>query len=370
VNLLPELRARGVDCHVAVLEAPYDLASELEAAGIQVMRLDLRHRWDVPRALWRLVRLLRTNRYDVVHAHLFFAGVYTALTKPFASRPRRVVTFHNLGYDSYPANTPWRRVRKALDGVLMRHWIDGHVAVSAAVARHYSAQLGLPDITVISNAFPVELLRADGAFDRASTLRRYGIWPDQPLLVVAGRLVHEKGHRFFLDALCILRHAGACPYAVIVGDGPLRPMIANQIVRSGLGSHARIMPTLPHEDLLKILQAADIVVVPSTHEGFPLVPAEAMALGRPVLASAVGGIVELIEQNVSGVLVEPGSSAALANSIAELLADEPHRRIVALEGRHRIERNFSTKSIAAALQDYYARLTARTMPSQSNTAIR
>ncbi len=118
VNLLPVLKARCHQCDVVALWPPYDVAPVLERYGIALHRLNIEGRWNLPQAVPRLARTVRQVKPDVVHAHLFFASLYSALTRPLAPGPVRVVTFHNLAYDSYPADTVWKRARKRLDGIV------------------------------------------------------------------------------------------------------------------------------------------------------------------------------------------------------------------------------------------------------------
>jgi glycosyltransferase involved in cell wall biosynthesis len=353
VNLLPALRQHGCNCEVAVLHQPYLLAQELEAAGIKVHRLDLTHRWVIPQGVRRLLRVLRDGEYDVVHGHLFFAGLYVALTRPFLPGVHRVVTFHNLGYDSYPAHSAWRRLRKRLDGWLMRTWIDRRVAVSHAVAAHYQSHLGLPAVDVIPNAFPMHHLQPDPRLDRTQILEECGLSGDDFVTLLCGRLVSEKGHRYFIEAIDILRRRGKAPKGLIVGDGPLAGEIAADIHARGLQDQIRLHPAVTHSKLLQIMQAADLVVMASTHEGFPLSPGEAMALGRPVLATRVGGSPDLLEDGVSGVLVPPADPAALADGMARLMNDPERRQRLGAAASQRIAERFSTGHLADVWMKYY-----------------
>ncbi len=155
------------------------------------------------------------------------------------------------------------------------------------------------------NGFPVHALRPDSE-PRASSLRgEFGLSADDFVLLFAGRYVHEKGHRFFLESLDLLRREGKRPKALIVGDGPLAVEVADEIARRGLEGQVMTRPSMPHAKLMDLLRESDLLVMASTHEGFPLSPAEAMALGKPVLATQVGGLPDLIEDGVSGVLVPP-----------------------------------------------------------------
>src|SRR5262249_3589936 len=153
--------------------------------------------------------------------HLFFAALYTAMSKILVSRPRRVVTFHNLAYDSYPADSAWKKIRKAMDARFMHHGINGYSAVSRAVADHYAKHLGVQRVEVIPNALPLDRFKPQPGLDRKRVRGHFGVSPKEFLLVMPGRLVPEKGHRFFLQALVLLRERRLCPRVIILGDGPL-----------------------------------------------------------------------------------------------------------------------------------------------------
>jgi len=356
LNLLPALQRRGHQCEVGVLMRPYDLAEDLEKAGIAIHRLDLSHRWNLKQGFTRVTALCRQHQYDVVHAHLFFAGFYTATSQPLAPAPRRVVSFHNLGYDSYPATTPWKKFRKGLDGWLMRHYIDGWVGVSRAAAEHYKANLGLSDIVVIPNAFPVDTLCPTPDLDRDAVLSQYGASSKDFVIVLPGRLVHEKGHRYLFQALELLREKNLYPKVLIFGDGPLALQIAEDVANKNLQAQVTLHQAVLHQELLLVIQTADAVVMASTHEGFGLAVAEAMALERPVLATRVGGMTDLVEDGVSGLLVSPAEPVALAEGIVRLMGDSGLREQLGKAARQRIETYFSADILATKWEQYYENL--------------
>jgi len=359
VNLLPTLARRGHRCEVAALWGPYPLAEPLERAGIVVHRLDLVHRWSLWQGVPRLAAVCRRGRYDVVHAHLFFSGLYTSLIRPVAPRFRLVVTFHNLGYDSYPATTAWRKVRRQLDGWLMRHAVDGWTAVSEATARHHERHLKLSGVTVIPVAVDLGALRpvltADGAPNR---LAAYGVGWEEFALLVPGRFVLEKGHRFLLRALELLREQNLKPKVLCFGDGPLRSDVEAERAKRGLEDQVVLHRSLPNAELLALVRSAHAVVMPSTNEGLPISALEAMALERPLVATRVGGLQTLIEDDVSGLLVPPADPEALAAGIARLMADPALRERLGRAARQRIETEFSTEAVAARWEAYYETLLA------------
>lgn len=357
VNLIPDLQRRGHQCEVAALWSPYDLAENLEKVGIVVHRLNLSHRWNVVQGITKMIALCYSSQYDVIHANLFFGGLYTAMSLPLARSPKRVVTFRNLAYDSYPANTLWRKVRKFLDSWLMRHWMDGWVAISHAVADHYEKHLGVSGIIVIANAFALDSISPVANIERTTVLSQYMSSTEEFVIVMPGRLVHEKGHRFLIQALSLLGEKGLRPKVLVFGQGPLAKQISEEVANKDLQGQIIIFNrSLPQYELFSVMQVADAVVMPSTHEGFGRVAAEAMALETPVLATRVGGLIDVIEDNVSGLLVQSQDPAALAEGIERLMSDGALRARLGEAGRQRVEEHFSADILAAKWETYYENL--------------
>ena len=359
VNLLPALQRDGHRCEVAVLWEPYTLAPALEGQAIRVHRLGLGHRWNLWQTRRRLAAVVRGGGFDVVHAHLYFAAVAAGLLGRAAGPARRVVSLHSVDYDVYPTATPWLRLRKWLHGHVLRGAIDGHAAVSSAVAEHYRQRLGLRDVVVIPNALPLERLRRDPALDRRAVRRAHGVPEDAFLLAAPGRFVKEKGHPFLLQALRLLRERQITPHAMLVGDGPLRERVAAEVTALRLGDQVTFLAALPHEELMRLLQAADLFVMASTHEGFPLAPAEAMALEVPVLSTSVSGVRDLAEHGLSGWLVPPSDAPALADAIAGLMADGALRARLASGGLARVRAQLAADRVAGRWVAYYESLAPR-----------
>jgi glycosyltransferase involved in cell wall biosynthesis len=347
LNLLPALRARGLECEVAVLWPPYTLAADLEKHGIKVHRLDIPHRWAVIKGTLKLAELLKKRNFDIIHAHLFFAEFYTALTYPIVPSPRRVVSFHNLAYDIHLTDTIWKKFRKQMHSFLLRYNTNSQIGVSSAVAEHYSFHLNLQNVKVIHNAFPIDDVQQEIKPDQIRAA--YDIAPNDFLMIMPGRLSPEKNHNILLEALTILREKNLYPRLLIVGDGPLWDSLNNKIVKEQVILHHGI----PHEELQRIIQVADVLVMPSISEGFGLVHAEAMSLSTPVIATSVGGVTDLIEDGISGLLVPSGNAVSLADKIALLMTNSKLQERLGQGGRKRIETCFSVDVIANRYIDFY-----------------
>ncbi len=359
LTLLPALRARGHRCSLVALGPPYDLAPAFKEQGVEVALLGLERRMSLPGTCHALMGIVHTFRPTVVHAHGFLSGLCVALTRPLAPATARVATFHNLGYASYPVVSLRRRLRRAADRWAMRSGMDAWIAVSGAVREHYRDALRLASIEVIPNAVNVEDVVAHRDSDAAASRSRVGASPGRPLLLCAGRFRHEKGQRYLVAALAELRERDVRPLLVFAGDGPLRDAVAADVGQRGLIDQVEFVGQLDHSRLLDVMAAADILVAPSTHEGFSITAAEALLLGRPVIASRVGGIPELVEDGRSGLLVAPADVKSLARAIERLTEDEELRIRLGGKGSATTERLCGTERVADAHEQLFASLGAR-----------
>ena len=287
-DLAERLRARGLEVDVVAPGAFRDFGLAYGPGVVANLR---RRPWAAPLMLASMAAATRRagRSADVVHAH----WLPTALPAAFAGRPL-VVTLH--GSDMALA----RRGR-----VLARRLL-GRAAVVIAVSESLAAEareLGARDVRVIPNGVDVPSSVGEEA--------------DPPEVLFVGRLSAEKGIEDLVAAANGLN-------LVVVGDGPLRDRVP-----AALGF-------VPREEVERRYERAAVVACPSHREGFGLACAEAMAHGRPVVASAVGGLRELVADGETGLLVPPGDRAALRDAVRSLLADPERRRRMGAAGRERI----------------------------------
>lgn len=355
VNTLPELQKLGIACEVAILFDRDDLAEELEARGIKVHRLSLSYKWNVIEGVFKLNQLLSKNHYDIIHAHLFFAYFYTGLIKPFHPKIKSVTTFHNLGYSVYPATSVWKKLRKKLDAFVVNRLIDKTVAVSRAVAEHYSHHLDIVHVDLIFNSFPLSTINSLTGVPRLEILKRYvDIKSVDCFSITPGRLVKEKGHSYLIEAMQEVKIKSPSLCHFIVGAGPLEKQIATSIREKKI-KNVLLIPGLSQEELFVLIQACDFVVVPSISEGFPMVVGESMALGKPIIATNISGVVDMIDDENNGLLVSPKNSQALAQAIERLYSDTELRMKLAKNAQEKIKQ-FDAKIIARQWKTYYEKM--------------
>jgi colanic acid/amylovoran biosynthesis glycosyltransferase len=287
---------------------------------------NLRRRpWLAPLLVLSMILAVRraAGRRDLVHAHWLAAGAICVL-----ARRRFVLTLHGSGTAGRFADLELARRHPRLFGFVVRR-AEVVIGVSEALAEA-ARRCGGRDVRTIPNGVALPASAGDEA---------------EPVEVLfVGRLSPEKGIEELVAATERMN-------LVVAGDGPLR-----HLVPDALGF-------VPHDELGDLYDRAAVVVCPSYREGLPLCVLEAMAHGKPVVASAVGGIPELVEDGVTGFLVEPGDVAGLRAAIERLLADPMLRRRLGLAARARVAERCSWDRVTAATVAAYEGRAQTTMPS-------
>jgi len=285
-----------------------EFAAALVGRGIAVDRVaEVDSRWDVRgmSATWMRLRRLRP---DVLHVHHVWpaADRYLSMLARAAGVPHLVVTEHIVGQ----AHSGGQRALKRQE--LAR--ADAVTAVCGAVAEMLVNDYGIARdrVRVVPNgAEPPDEARE--AAPAKAWRERFNASLIRPLWVVAARLEDQKGHAVLLDALADVWKRGLDYTLAVAGDGALRGALESHAQALGIAGKVRFLGAL--DDVGPLLAAADAVVLPSLWEGLPLVLLEAMVRSRPVIATSVGGVPEVIENGVHGALVPAGDSVALADEL-------------------------------------------------------
>lgn len=285
-----------------------EFAAALESRGLAVERVaEVDSRWDL-RGMLGTWAGLRRAKPDLLHVHHVWpaADRYLAMLARAAGVERLVVTEHIVG-ESHSAG------QRALKRDELRR-ADAVTAVCGAVADTLVRDYGVARerVRVVPNG-------ADPP-DEAAEAPRSRHWRERfnatllrPLWVVAARLEEQKGHAVLFDALAEVLKQGLDFTLAVAGDGSLRGALEERARQLGLGRHVHFLGTV--DELGPLLAAADGVVLPSLWEGLPLTLLEAMARSRPVVASAVGGVPELVTHGEDGWLVPAGDVTALAEAL-------------------------------------------------------
>jgi glycosyltransferase involved in cell wall biosynthesis len=324
-----------------LLDWKQHLVPRLEAEGVRTRCLGVRSERD-PRWVWRLHRLLRSGRYDVVHAHSpVVAAVARVLVRamPRRRRPGFVSTEHNQW-------SSFHRVTRQVNA--LTYGLNDHVfAVSDDVRDSVSARYR-DRVEVVVHGVDVVWVRAqrDHRDDVRSEL---GVAPGEVLALTVANLRTTKNYPGLLVAARLVVDRRVPVRFAAAGQGPLEAEIHSLHARSGLGERFTLLGY--RDDATRLIAAADLFVLASDHEGLPVTVMEALTLGVPVVATAVGGLPEIVDES-NGILVPPGDPAALAAAITR--AADPAVRASLAEGAARTGDRFSSRAAVARIDAVYA----------------
>ncbi len=349
VALAKGLDPRGFDVTVFCFYGG-PLKQELEAAGVRVVCLEKRHRWDMPGFLWRFARALRAAQPEVLYSFLAESNLLAALMKPLLPRTRLVWGLRDSETDA--ALYGWLgRLVFAL-GRLLSKWPDLIIANSHSGARYYTAQ-GYPkeNLTVVPNGIDAHRFQPDRQA-RVKIRRELGIQDDETLFGIVGRLSPMKDYATFLHAASTL--PGSCRF-LCIGGGSGEYATAMQALAGKLGLGSQVIWSPPRGDMPEVFNALDALVSSSAFgEGFSNVTGEAMACGTPCIVTDVGDSASLVGE--TGFSVPPKQPKTLAAAMRQFLAFDPVQRAdLRLKARERIEQNFT---LAAMVEHTAAHLGA------------
>lgn len=301
-----------------------------------------------PRLIWRLAELVRTLGIDIVHAHEVKSDTITYL----ASKLHRVPIMTTL--HGWIANSARQRLMMALDRRIIAAF-DCVIVVSEQIREQLlSHGLRGDNLRLLHNAIAIERYRRTA--QRGFVAELVGKPLLAPVIVSIGRISAEKGHADLVDAVAIARARGYQVSAVLAGDGPERARVVEKIRALRLEDHIHLPGYVNEPE--RILEEADLVVLPSHTEGLPNAALEAMVMEVPILATRVGGTPEVVVDGETGRLVIPRSPEALAGGIIEFLTDPGPWRQMARRGRESVERKFNFTTRTRRLETIYSQLAA------------
>ncbi len=298
-----------------------------------------------PRAVLRLFSLIKNGDYDLVHSHLFRADLYTSLVLRFFPGTKLVNSVHNP--EDFYARKP-----VALTARLAATRQSGTIVISEAVERHLVRYLKTPPRKLDLIYYGLKpKKRTDLDFRK-----EYGIPADVPLIGTIGRLSKQKGHVALVEAMAMVGRELPRARLIIVGhdDQGLRPALMKTIRERGL--EGKVILAGFRGEVPDIMASLDLFCLPSLWEGFGMVLIEAMAESRPIVASSVGSIPEVVRHGETGLLVSPGDEEALAEAILKVLKDRDLAETMGRAGRKRLERKFTREAMVRATEKFYDKL--------------
>lgn len=342
LSLVTRMEASRYDVSVVALSSG-STVRKLQRAGIAVLVIDDP---DDSIAVGALAAHLAEARADVVHAHMYRAETVAtravvALGEAGQRRPYLVATIHSSRIRSHEDQQHLRELTPHMDRL---------IAVSRAIEHKLAdEQRTSAPVTLVYNG--VDLQRYDQQEACCTLPEEYGMEPGSQIVGVVARLEPEKGHPTLLEAWPAVLRAVPEAYLLIVGEGSRRDALEAQ-AREQRIAH-RVVFTGRRDDMPAVTAALDVAVLPSYREAQGMVILEAMALSRPVVASNVGGIPEMIEDGVTGLLVPPHEPEALAAAIIRLLTNHQLADIIGRAGHDLVHDRFRIELMVGAIQSIY-----------------
>jgi glycosyltransferase involved in cell wall biosynthesis len=344
--LLPGLAGQGIDVTMIMLEDPArraeDFYEAMAVCGIAVERMAIGSHID-PTLTGRLAKTFDRLKPDIVHTHLIHADLYGMAAARRAGVRGKVSSRHN--------DNPFRRnplIRLANRRAMRR--ADRVITISEALNRFVREVEGVPaeKVTTIHYGMSPPDFPANA---RDEGRRRFGCGSDAPLIGMFGRLIEQKGVDTLLEAFKQVRQTVPDAALLIVGDGNRRAELEALTERLGLGEAVTFAGWVPQA--YNLMPACDLIAMPSRWEGFGLVALEAMSCARPLIASRVSALPEIVVEGETGLLVPPDDPAALAEAITSLLSDRSLAARLGQAGCERLANHFSVdKMIQGTLSVY------------------
>ncbi len=336
LTLLPGLQARGLDVSLIVLVEPdkpmADYVADMQQSGVGAEAMVIRRDLD-PMLIGRLARKFREGHYDAVHTHLIHADLHGVIAAKRAGVRRIFFTGHND--DKFRRQWPIRLLQRWL-------WrqVTAGIAISESLRQFMIAVESAPPERVHTVHYGLDPAAVPiDPTARQKLCEELGVHPNAPVAGSICRLTEQKGLSYAIRAFWQIAEQAQGAQYVVVGDGPLRQSLQREAEGFGLGQRVHFLGW--RDNAGSLLGAFDVLLMPSLWEGFGLVALEAMAASRPVIASRVSALPEIVESGVTGFLAEPADPSALAECLLHLFENPALAREMGENGRRRLEAEFS-----------------------------
>ena len=334
--------------------------------GVRVVPIEMRRELHFPsdlKSFFKIYRLIRREKFDIVHTHSSKAGFLARVAARLAGVPVVIHTPNNFAFDR-PQQDPSRILYRYFEK-LAGLFCDCIIAVSRSEERLAWEVVPRGKVVRIENAIDLNEVTSRG--DPAEKRKNLGLSPGQPIVSMVGRLAVQKSpNDFVLAAKEVLAQKKDVAF-LIIGDGPLGEEVRNLMASLQLEKNVLLLGW--REDVFDLMAASDLIALTSLWEGLPYTLLEAMALGKPIVATDATGSVDIVKDGENGVLVPRGDIRGIANAIVRLLSDPARAKAMGLAGRRYIEKEHITlQQQAARTQSLYLELLKRNAPKRVGEA--
>ena len=318
------------------------LGEKAEAEGIEVRRCMMRKSYNIF-AVKYILDLIKSENIDIINTHSGKDSLLAGIAGRLSGKKPLIVRTRHLALP--------------ITSKFTYRYITHRIVTVSEYVRQYLISEGLPAKQVLAVPTCVDLAKFDPAKTKESLRRELGLGRETPLIGTISILRRKKGHHILLDAIPLILKKVPDAVFVFAGNGPQKENILNKI--KNLGLEDRVLMLGLRNDVAGILKSIDLFVLPTFQEALGTSFLEAMAMGKPVVGTNVGGVGEVIKNGLNGFLVEPGNPPAIAEAVIKLLEDKEEAKKMGIEGRKMVERNFSIDKMCREMLDLYSSLSER-----------
>jgi len=302
-------------------------------------------------ALMNLIFFLKKNPYHIVHTHNSKAGFLGRLAAKLAGVPVIIHTVHGFAFhDQEPPSRQilFRNLERLASHCCHKMIFISQPLVDWAIRERIASE---EKIVKIYSGIELDLFRPVSKDRRNKIRKKWNLKQNAPVIGIVSKLWEGKGHVVLIEAFKALRKEIEDAVLVIVGEGLLYDKLVGVV--NGNGLRDSVLFTGFQMDVSEIIATFDVAVLPSFFEGMGRVLLEAMAMGKPVVASRVGGIPDLVEDGVNGLLVRPGNVKELADALKIMLNGKKLAEKMGNEGRERVKEQFSADAMVRSIEKVY-----------------
>lgn len=345
------LRARGHEILIVSLTPLGPMGEEARAGGLRTESLEMARGIPDPRGLYRLAKLARAWKPEVVHSHMVHANLMARALRLIAPVPVLVSTIHNI----YEGGAVWMAAYRLTNGL-----VDHMTIISEAAAERFIGERIVPRglLTVVPNGIDTERLSNVPPGSRDSLRRSMGLSDQHFAWLAVGRFEDAKDYPNMLRAFAKVRERRPSAVLLLVGRGSLQDETETLTRELGLEGVVKFLGM--RNDVPVVMSGADGYVMSSAWEGMPMVLLEAAGAALPIVATRVGGNHEVVRQEETGFLAPPRDSGALGDAMLRLMALPPgERRAMGERGREHVRANYGLARVADRWQRIYTEAMTR-----------
>ena len=351
LTLLAHLDKSRFEVELCILAEPQHIpllqnyAAQLEAAGVHVVFQPMRRHLD-ERLIGKLRGYMKRCQIQVVHTHLIHADVYGTIAAKLAGAPVIISSQHND--DQFRHSLPMIWLNR-----LLARWQTKIIVISDWVGKFLQEVEGIPAEKIMRIHYGLDPKPIEALADPSDIRQQFQIPDGAPVIGTIGRLTAQKGQTYLLDAVRLLKSDFPNLRVVVIGDGELRHDLEAQAKTLDITDNVIFTGLRSYHEAMRLLSGMDVFVFPSLWEGFGLVLLEAMALKKPIVASNVSAIPEIVIDGKTGLIVPPRQAEAIAEALRALLRNFEEAKKMGVAGFQRLQAVFAVENMVTATANLY-----------------